>query len=353
MVDFMSAYVIDGVDKEPAIYKLKSNAKGHFEYDIVYHLTRGHRNHEGHARIHVDNQSHHLSTATLQFRPLDFTCRLLSMIVAVKSRFGNCIIMYMDNPAVRLSCSPLWTPSLSTTSPFVLTCNGMAQKGGPMSHPTMQAEQDMVNFIDQLRPKAPKKESQPPDKTRAMTMDLRDPRAQNTWPCYDNHVEGTWQSNPHGHWLHCSVCNIRMAYVPKKGSPSNSTQVVNHQMVQRMLSELEPLMHGVRPTARICKAMMDKITADVQLETLVNAAIKEKPKATAAKTMVKPKTEGYTSPRMSASQGSWETLTPEQHDIETLLTEKEKAQLRAILHERRTDLELEDQNPNLQSPSME
>ena len=275
------------------------------------------------------------------------------MIVAVKSCFGNCIIMFMDNPAVRLSRSPLWTPSLLTTSPFVLTCNGMAQKGGPMSHPSMQAEQDMVNFIDQLRPKAPKKESQPPDKTRAMTMDLRHPRAQNTWPCYDNHVEGTWQSNPHGHWLHCSVCNIRMAYVPKKGSPSNSTQVVNHQMVQRTLSELEPLMHGARPTARICKAMMDKITADVQLETLVKAAIKEKPKATAAKTMVKPKTEGYTSPRMSTSQGSWEMLTPEQHDIETLLTEKEKAQLRAILHERRTGLELEGQNPNLQSPSME
>ena len=36
MVDFMSGYVIDGVDKEPSIYKLKSNAKGHFEYDSTY-----------------------------------------------------------------------------------------------------------------------------------------------------------------------------------------------------------------------------------------------------------------------------------------------------------------------------
>ena len=62
----------------------------------------------------------------------NFTCQLLiahrpSMIVAVKSCFGNCISMYVDNTAVRLSCSPLWTPSLSTTVKFLKAIEGVRE----------------------------------------------------------------------------------------------------------------------------------------------------------------------------------------------------------------------------------
>ena len=72
LVDFSTGYVIDGVDPDPKIYQMNTNAKGHFEYDIVYHLTRGKTNLDGSAVVHVDRQACTLSTATLQFRPLEF-----------------------------------------------------------------------------------------------------------------------------------------------------------------------------------------------------------------------------------------------------------------------------------------
>lgn len=84
----------------------------------------------------------------------------------------------------------------------------------------------------------------PPDVTRAAEMDLRDPRAKGSWPCRSNHVAGSWQKNSHGLWQHCQVCNLRLAYVPRLGAPSSSTQSMNYNMVNRMLTELEPMMKG-------------------------------------------------------------------------------------------------------------
>ena len=95
-------------------------------------------------------------------------------------------------------------------------------------------------------------------------MDPRDPRSQTTWPCFNHHQGRHWQGNLHGLWIHCEVCNGRLMYMPRVKSPSNSTQSLNHAMVSQMLAELEPLMRGHKPTQQICKAMMDKITAEVQ-----------------------------------------------------------------------------------------
>ncbi|CAK8995009.1 Uncharacterized protein SCF082_LOCUS4179, partial [Durusdinium trenchii] len=218
-----------------------------------------------------------------------------------------------------------------------------------------EAEQDMVDFIKNLKPPAAKKPSQPPDTSRAIQMDPRDPRAQNCWPCYNRHVQGTWQSNMHGTWSHCEICNLRLAYIPKKGAPSNSTQALNHVMIKRMLTELEPLMQGTRPTARICKAMMDKITADTQLETLVQQAISTPVKKTAVKSRsapnqhpsspVKQEPTGYQtppaiqSPPAPSSSASWELLQTDANDLQNLLTDHEKAQLMKILRDRRQEQE--------------
>ena len=233
----------------------------------------------------------------------------------------------------------------------MLTCKAMSRS--PMEHQTTQAEQDKVDFIKTLRPPAAKKPSQPPDTSRAIQMDPRDPRAQNCWPCYNRHVQGTWQSNMHGTWSHCEICNLRLAYIPKKGAPSNSTQALNHVMIKRMLTELEPLMQGTRPTARICKAMMDKITADTQLETLVQQAISTPVKKTAVKSRsapnqhpsspVKQEPTGYQtppaiqSPPAPSSSASWELLQTDANDLQNLLTDHEKAQLMKILRDRRQE----------------
>ena len=73
LVDFGSGYVIDGVDVKPSIYKLDTNNKGHYVYDVVYHLTRGFFNSEGSAVVKIcEEHVHPDSLATLQFRPLEF-----------------------------------------------------------------------------------------------------------------------------------------------------------------------------------------------------------------------------------------------------------------------------------------
>ena len=59
----------------------------------------------------------------------------------------------------------------------------------------------------------------------------RDIRAKNTWQGFNRHQPGNWASNPHGRWPHCQVCDLRLQYMPRQGSPSMSTMVPNHVMV--------------------------------------------------------------------------------------------------------------------------
>ena len=59
LVDFSLGYVIDGVDPQADLYQLKTNSKGHFVYDVVYHLTRGKSNQQGSAHVHVDRSFGH------------------------------------------------------------------------------------------------------------------------------------------------------------------------------------------------------------------------------------------------------------------------------------------------------
>ena len=188
------------------------------------------------------------------------------------------------------------------------------------------------NKTNQLKPKS---KAQPSDPSRMIIHDPRDPRAQNRWPCFNQHKAAeTWRSNAHGSWQHCLVCDLKLAYIPKKGSPSNSTMAVNHAMVDQMLMELEPLMQGKMPTQAICKAMMDKITAETQLLTLIDAAIQELPvHVQGPKPKFKSKAKsGYPETTSSPdSQASWEVMP----DVEELLSEEEKNNLANLLRDRR------------------
>lgn len=176
-----------------------------------------------------------------------------------------------------------------TTSPFV---NDFVMAQSSL-RPLPKAEEQRLLDLITSNIKKEKTKAAPGDQSRLIQMDPRDPRADaGVWPCYGQHQGQSWQGNPHGLWIHCETCNLRLLYMPRVGSPSNSTQTLNHQMVQKMLQELEPLMNGMRPSARICKAMMDKITAEEQLNYLIreqmikgsNAMSKSKayPKSTAS-----------------------------------------------------------------------
>ena len=74
LVDFASGYVTDGVDPNPEIYQLDTNSKGHFVYDIIHHLTKGHTNTKGTAVVHIceQHEQQDLACGVLQFRPLEF-----------------------------------------------------------------------------------------------------------------------------------------------------------------------------------------------------------------------------------------------------------------------------------------
>ena len=131
-------------------------------------------------------------------------------------------------------------------------------------------------------------------------MDLRDPRTKKTqWPCFGQHTPAAPLSNPHGQWINCQCCNLRMLYTPRKGSPASSTETVNAAMVQVMLNELETALGAVRPTAKICHYAMEKVKADYVLRKAISDILGNNAAAT---TSVPPATAGYpSSPETSAT----------------------------------------------------
>ncbi|OLQ11600.1 hypothetical protein AK812_SmicGene4533 [Symbiodinium microadriaticum] len=132
------------------------------------------------------------------------------------------------------------------------------------------------------------------DTNRCMRADPRDPRTNpKCWPCYGNHSAGAPQSNAHGQWIHCSACHLRMLYTPRKGSPSNTTAVLNAAMVTKMLKQLKALIGDRKPTAKICHHMQAKITAEEVLEKSIRELLVDVPVAPRATSSTTPTTEGY------------------------------------------------------------
>ena len=98
--------------------------------------------------------------------------------------------------------------------------------------------------------------------------------------CLSNDLAASWQAcgreiprethtDPHSAWARCEVCALQLWYQPRKGSPSSHTAVHNAVMVQRALTQLQPMLHGALPTEEIVKAMLDKITAKEKLNIKV------------------------------------------------------------------------------------
>ena len=263
LVDFGTGLVMDGVDTSRQTYQLRINSKGHLVYDILYNLTRGHANHEGHATIHVASTASEKEITVLQFQPLEF-------YVSEQSSVGT-LVGTLDER--RMLLQRLYDASRGTSlaqmqayrhlrmwHPFLFVINfAMAPKA--QANPV---EKDLMDLLDEMTKKPSNKTSAPPDKDRAVGMDPRDPRAQRSWPCFNHHVAGSWQSNLHGMWNHCNVCNLRLSYVPRVGAQAATMQMCHPETVSRAMEELQPMCS--KPTAKIVRAMMNKITADIVLE---------------------------------------------------------------------------------------
>lgn len=134
---------------------------------------------------------------------------------------------------------------------------------------------DVEAMVKQVTITTPKKEPPAPfDVTRVNYADPRDPRCQShQWPCYNNHLPSKPLANPHGQWVDCQVCHLRLKYTPREGKHGDTTRNDSPAMVQKMLDQLEPLMKGYQPTKEICRAMFKKIEAEESLMFTINQAI--------------------------------------------------------------------------------
>ena len=174
------------------------------------------------------------------------------------------------------------------------------------------AEINTVNYIrSQTKPKA---KAKPLDFERAFPIGPCDPRShQDQWPCMGCHTPLPPQGNQHGAWRHCAVCNVRVEYVPRVGSTGQNTKLDNPGMVRRMLLQLRDLLgDGLRPTAAICAAMMNKVDADEKLTVLIREHRQEQPLPTSTPTLTTSVTAPTPNPRTNGTAPSLTQGSPGQ-----------------------------------------
>ena len=198
---------------------------------------------------------------------------------------------------------------------------------------------EQVEKLDEIVETTPgKSQTRPFDHARRVGPDLRDPRMKaSQWPCFGNHQEAKAHANPHGSWVHCKICNVRLSYTPRVGSAAQTTKVENEHQVQKMLNELEILLKSVPPTSELCLAMQKKIDA----ETVLMSGIQKHLEINASQ--IKPKAKaGYLKMAKSVSPtGSWEHVhnmeaeSSLSRDLHAHLNSEEMAQLMATITQRK------------------
>ena len=200
-----------------------------------------------------------------------------------------------------------------------------------------------------------KSDMQPPDESRRMEGDPRDPRHQRSqWPCKGTHAPSKEMSNRYGIWVNCLQCGYRLWYKPRVGSPANSMVTMNGTNVKRALDELQGLLPPqAMPTEELVRAMIEKVVAEERIKTMlmdfektmqknVEKINKAKSAATAAKA------KGYASPIQrprtptpepgpSPASSGWQQVSPSRMDLNLAfehLTAEEKERLMQLAAER-------------------
>ncbi|OLQ13328.1 hypothetical protein AK812_SmicGene2724 [Symbiodinium microadriaticum] len=236
LIDFATGLAMFTKESSPEIFQLNVNSKGHYTLDLVQYLTRGHKVVDGHAHVLV-RDDHQSTISSMSHQMLELWTVWIDLQVSDQH------LLERDLSAAR---ERMW--KLYAADPEVEAILAASTKASAK----------------------PKNRARSLDKTRIMKLDPRDPRANpRQWPCYGQHEPGAPQSNMHGQWIHCQHCDLRLLYTPRKGSPSNTTAVVNAAMVTRMLKGLQPMLGNTKPSAKICHHMMAKITAEEVLQKAV------------------------------------------------------------------------------------
>jgi hypothetical protein len=165
-------------------------------------------------------------------------------------------------------------------------------------------------------------------------------------------VAGKDQANKYGKWHNCTVCGLRMLYIPFKGAPCNSTSTINPGNMNKALKELKEMMpKGQKPNEELVKVILEKVIAEERLRVLLDnyktdlkknqeKIAKAKAKSTPTSTM--PSSEGYVAEEPQSSNqspSSWTELHQEpaaQADINPMdyLTENEQRRVMELVAER-------------------
>ena len=173
------------------------------------------------------------------------------------------------------------------------------------------------------------------DVTREILADPRDPRSAGCWPCFKNHNGCVKGSNKFGAWTMCSVCNLKLSYIPRMGSPAKFMEQVDHTHVQKALNKLQIDLNGMKPNHLRVKTAVDLMGLQEKYNLEVTG-IKESPPSPAPQPKARPS---------QASQAVGYSLP--QQDLLAALTPEERLALENRLHQAQPPAEsVISMNPN-------
>ena len=325
IIDFSTGMAMNSRESNPEVFRLQANHKGHLVLDIVHHLTRGHRSDQGQAQVVVHRtepqHNHSMNQQWLELGAVWFD------MTACDAELDERRLQQSRERVWQLYCASHSTSSSTATPAQMIgprVCLEPPSTSSPSSpgHVAISADDRGTSFREPHQVKA---KARPLDFERRAPQDPRDPRAQaNQWPCFGQHIPAKVQGNAHGAWRQCAVCNLRLEYIPRKGSPGSTTKSDNPAMITRMLGQLQPLMGQVKPTAAICLAMEKKIYAEETLNVLIQQQLElvTSPPTTSATTSTarptttppRATTPAATSPDRS-TVSSWQMATADEEEL--------------------------------------
>lgn len=252
IIDFTDGHCcLAGLDG--SVMQLPTNYKHHFFLDVVHYLTQGNVRHgeSVHVVVELDDGVGNASQEEGQILEL-------------------------------LPLQQLWTHDMKALQLFVHSSTGPSESFQMMCHRRSGFQLMGIALRDAIRrhpllpvimaPKTTTKDvTKDLDMERTIGADPRDPRyASTTWPCFGNHIPSKDQSNKYAMWRHCTKCDLRLTYVPKKGSPCTHTSTTNPADILKALNELKSqLPPEVEPNAALVKAMHEKVVATERMTVML------------------------------------------------------------------------------------
>ena len=150
LIDFGYGYVIDGADPNPQMYRLNTNSKGHYVYDILYHLTRGKSNHHGHAHVHVCSQDDSKKQSmVLQFRPLEFYNSVVARVDHADCEHRQSLMWKLFENSRRVASSAQMCSLQSSVSPDDIPFREFLRHGAAPSSSCLDVRREGSSQIHQ------------------------------------------------------------------------------------------------------------------------------------------------------------------------------------------------------------